>query len=353
MARYQAAVRRAVAAEQPDLLDRAEHCSADGEALAPIGRTLGHQVRLQWEPPGQAGRSAVALYTISELRTETPAGVVRMGSAGRQRISPQVPSPPFEVSVESVVARRHLDDATAARLGEFVERLRDDGSHRGLIVIAPHGGDIERHTDAQARQVADRLADHAVSSWSCLGFDQEPGDAYRRFHITSNDLHAASFPELGAVIGRGFRYAVAFHGFRGEGVLVGGAAPFRLRAAIAAALEEVLDGTGQPVRIAGPDDVLGGSNPSNVVNRLTANGRSGVQLEQGMRAREQFGEAIADAVARVFAIRLTRPPVPPSRASIPVSIPTSIPASRPTFPDASIPARLRQWWSDRRQPPGR
>ncbi|MBK6873579.1 MAG: poly-gamma-glutamate hydrolase family protein [Kineosporiaceae bacterium] len=303
MATFEAQVRRAIIADQPDLLDHAEHCSADAESLAAIGRGLGHQLRVH--PVGRP--SHVALYTVSQLRDETPATVVRMGSGGRHRlVSPPPEDTTIDVVVDSVVPRRGLDDADAARLGEFVERLDDDGCHRGLIAIAPHGGDIEPHTDTQAERLAEALAHFGVSAWRCKGFGLLDRGAGERFHITSTDLHEASFPGLQAVIDRGFRYAVAFHGFRGAGVLVGGGAPFRLKAEVASALEQALAGAGLPVRIAGPDDVLGGDSPRNIVNRLTLSGRGGIHLEQSLIARTEHATTIADAVAQVFAGRLER-----------------------------------------------
>lgn len=47
MATFSAAVRQALSAEQPELVDNAERCSADAEALACIGRALGDQVRVR------------------------------------------------------------------------------------------------------------------------------------------------------------------------------------------------------------------------------------------------------------------------------------------------------------------
>lgn len=320
MATLHAQVRQAVIAEQPDLLDHAEHCSADGDMLATIGRGPGHQIRIH--PVDDPSR--LALYTVSQLRDETPPHILRMGAGGRHRLVPPGPGGTgndteidtgidtrLAVVVDSVVPRRGLSDADAARLGEFVERLDDDGRHRGLIAIAPHGGDIEPYTDTQAERVAARLARFGVSVWRCRGFDLHDQSAGQRFHITSTDLHEASFPGLQAVIDRGFRYAVAFHGFRGVGVLVGGGAPFRLKAEIASALEQALAGAGLPVRIAGPDDVLGGDSPRNIVNRLTVAGRGGIHLEQSLIARTEHAAAIADAVAQVFVGRLEhlrRPP---------------------------------------------
>lgn len=295
---FDAAVRQAVEAEQQDLLDHPEHCSADPEALAGIGRALGHQVRIRRD----ADDLAVALYTVTQTRDETPAGVVRMGRAGRERLGT---AGTFAAVVDSVVPRRSLSDDDAERLGEFIERLRDDGAHRGLIAIAPHGGDIEPHTDVQAERIADHLAAYNVSTWRCMGFGRGDAGAARRFHVTSTDIHPSSFPALGSVMGRGFRYAVAFHGFRDGGVLVGGGSTFRLKAEIACAVEDALSGTGIRVRIAGPDDRFGGDSPRNIVNRLTASRRGGIHIEQSAHARAGHSLAIADAVADVFAARLS------------------------------------------------
>jgi phage replication-related protein YjqB (UPF0714/DUF867 family) len=142
-----------------------------------------------------------------------------------------------------------------------------------------------------------------VSSWRCKGWKQG-GGAHERWHITSTDIHPASFPKLGRVISRGFRYAVAFHGFGGTGILIGGAAPYDLKREIELAIERAVAGSGIAVSIAQPGDDLGGSSLRNVVNRLTADGANGIQIEQSYTARERYGQAIADAVAGVYGPKL-------------------------------------------------
>lgn len=46
------------------------------------------------------------------------------------------------------------------------------------------------------------------------------------------------------------------------------------------------------------------SSSRNIVNRLTAGGVGGIQIEQSFSAREGYGRAIADAVAGVYASKL-------------------------------------------------
>jgi len=189
-----------------------------------------------------------------------------------------------------------LSDAEARRRGEFVERL-DDGGQNRLVVLAPHGGFIESKTDQQAERLFAALGTGNVSAWRCKGF--APEGALRRFHITSSDLHDSSFPLLATIAPRNFLHAVAFHGFTADGVLIGGGAPPFIKETIAQALEDVLAGE-VPVRIADDSDGFDGDNPCNIVNRLTAGGKGGVQIEQSRVARDKYWKVIADAVAGVY-----------------------------------------------------
>ena len=71
-----AAITRALPSQE-DLIDHAEHCSADPELLARIGRAHCQQVRVYRDP------DAFGLYTVSEVRPETRDTIVRMGRRGR------------------------------------------------------------------------------------------------------------------------------------------------------------------------------------------------------------------------------------------------------------------------------
>ena len=297
MATYDASVKKALKPSQQDLIDDKEHCSADPDKLATVGRERGQQVRIK------RNDSEYGLYTVSQIRQESPNNIVRMGSTGRKRLGT---SDEFVGSLDSQVPHPTFDDADAETNNEFVERLEDNGTHTGLIVIAPHGGDIEPHTDQQAERVASRLAAKAVSSWRCKGFK---GDgSFDRWHITSTDIHEASFPRLDSVISRGFTYAVGFHGFNDPeipfDILIGGAAPYSLKQDIETAIKGAITSSDITVHIASPDEKFGGDSLKNIVNRLTAGGANGIQIEQSPRARASHWGDIADAVANVYKPKL-------------------------------------------------
>lgn len=180
--------------------------------------------------------------------------------------------------------------------GRFVEELIDDGEAGGLVAVAPHGGHVEPATGLQAARLAARVAARggAATCWRCRG--TVPGDgAFDRWHVPSTDLDPAEFPLLARVADRGFDRAVAFHGYGGGRVLVGGAAPEAEKRRVADAVAAVVDA---PVAVtaSGP---YGGTSPDNLVNWLT-DGAGGVQLEQSAAVRDDAWRAVADAVAGVL-----------------------------------------------------
>jgi len=288
MSTYDASIKKAFLS-QADLINTREHCSADPGKLVSIDCAVGCQVRVVRDS------TQCALYTVKEIRQESPDNVVRIGQSGRRRLGA---IDEFDAIVDSQVPHPAYDDAEAEANSEFVERLTDDGTNRVLVACAPHGGAIEVHTDEQAERVAMVLAAEGVSLWCCKGW-HAGGAAFDRWHITSTDISPASFQLLNSIRERGFTYAVSFHGFDEQRILIGGAAPFSLKQAIQEALQASVADSGIPVDIATGGD-YNGDRPSNFVNWLTAGGAGGIQIEQSLAARSQYGEPIADAVAGIY-----------------------------------------------------
>jgi phage replication-related protein YjqB (UPF0714/DUF867 family) len=192
-----------------------------------------------------------------------------------------------------------FNECQARDNNEFIERLTDNGTQSYLIALAPHGGEIEPRTDQQAEWVAAVLGTAVASAWRCKGYNAN-ADPFATWHITSADIDERSFPGLAEVIFRGFNHAVSFHGFKRDEVLVGGAGPLALKQDIQAEIVAAVAGSGIPVHIAEDGDPFGGDEERNVVNRITSNGRNGIQIEQSLEARTNFWRPIADAVAKVY-----------------------------------------------------
>lgn len=252
-----------------------EHCRLPAAVLAWAGTDVGQQVRLR------RGRECV-LSTVVDTDDRAVVAPELGGlfdGVGPVRVSGVAPTP-----------------RTSLAAGRFTERARDGGP---VVAVAPHGGDVEPQTDAQAR----RMGERGTAVWTCNGW-WPSGRAFDRWHITSVDVHPGSFPALDDLLGEGagkrggFEAAVSFHGWRHDGIGVGGGASREVRQRVTEAIDDVVPPDVHAERIDEGDYV--GDSPENIVNWLTADGASGVQIEQSTQARWRYGVEVADAVAGVL-----------------------------------------------------
>ena len=255
-------------------------CHLPRDTAAALGVTDGQQVRLHYD-------DAPVLFTV--VVHDDKFGAVSPG--GRDRLGATKNS--LHVDADAQAVHPTMDAETAAETGEFVERYVDGDAT--VIAVAPHGGYIEYGTDDQAARVAATLD---ASAWYCSGW-WPGGGAYRRWHVTSTRIEPDSFPALGAIRDIGYDTAVSFHGWREAHIGVGGTASDALRKELRDEISVAVDGAIE-VRLA-TDSARNGTDPDNLVNWLTASGTDGVQIEQPLTARTEYGTAIADAVGDVLA----------------------------------------------------
>jgi phage replication-related protein YjqB (UPF0714/DUF867 family) len=281
----------------PDLDPAGERVALGRDAFA----LLGLPVPADFGAPGSrrqilvdAGDGVVA-YTVAAA--DDGGKVVRMSNAALARSLMDEPPETSVAVTTDILGRCELVETTVLR------------SCANVAVIAPHGGSIERATDAQAERVAsdDRFR---ADSWICRG---PGGGAFRRWHITSDDLSEASFGGLQALLSTPHDLAVSFHGFSDIGdvdVIVGGLLDDRVRCGVRDELERRLTAVlGRPAIVllaTSTHDPHPGRAPDNVVNRLATLG--GLQIEQGLalRTTADAAEVVADVVSDELAA-LARP----------------------------------------------
>ena len=139
--------------EQDDLKNESERCSADPATLTSIGRTIDQQVRIiRSDSP-----NFVAVYTVKQANPAADLGdpelanVVRTGQTGRERLGKAE-------EMAATVQAKVVDDAPQSGTFSFFELADDDdGKQAYFIAIAPHGGDVEPHTDKQAKDLTTEL----------------------------------------------------------------------------------------------------------------------------------------------------------------------------------------------------
>jgi phage replication-related protein YjqB (UPF0714/DUF867 family) len=308
-ATYTGTLKAALRASQPYLTTgthRREHCSADPVKLADIGRGDRQQVRVEG-PSGTIGLSTV--YAHDE---PSDAAVVRMGQAGRDRFGLAVDD---AVTIHARCVHPTFDEAAGKAQSEFIERRSDDGIADDLIVVAPHGGDIEPYTDEQATETYNQLiaVSKSVSAWCCKGWWELPDgtDAPDHWHITSTDIHEASFPQLQCVLTDPprFDYAVSYHGCgecawdgTNRKVIIGGLADHdAVKVKLLTAIRTIGGISTNPAEeiVIATSGGLAAQEETNLTNRL-AKGNQGVQIEQSLEVRKSHWQEIATAVASVF-----------------------------------------------------
>ena len=300
---YKARIHKLRLPKQNALKNAPERCSADPITLESIGRSVGEQIRIKRKDDSRF----VALYTVkqanpnADLRDQGRANVVRTGQAGRGRLG-------TTADIEATVQAKVVDAAPES--GEpgavrFFELADDDGKQSYFIAIAPHGGQIEVHTDDQAVEAAQQLraAGFPASSWLCKGSGNTAKGASDRWHITSTDLNPVCFPLFQPLISRRFCYGVAFHGFHRKeteaDVYIGGRASRSLKEAIECALNDLDLPFKVKISTAHDSPKFQGFSTENITNRVA---KHGVHLEQSIQARKYYLE-IARAVAQMFVSR--------------------------------------------------
>ncbi|MCA1628002.1 MAG: poly-gamma-glutamate hydrolase family protein [Acidobacteria bacterium] len=270
-----------------------EHCTVDPMTLDELncaGSGLQRQLRVV------SGAHVFALYTVTQPHTGK-AHIVRIGPDGLKRLGIRDPNG-RESFLDTRVTNTSLSEAKAQEASELIERVSGTGCD--LAVLAPHGGDIEKHTDKQAKRVQQALRDKAVRCWRCMGW-KAGGGASARWHITSTEISEYSFPLLGELFAQRYTHAVAFHGWTENFIGVGGGADIGLKTQIVKAIKTALDAAGSTIKVRlERSGGLSGGSPKNIVNRITMSGMNGIQIEQSKPARESHWNIIADAVADVY-----------------------------------------------------
>ena len=284
-----------------------EHCKAKRRQIEDVGRTRNEQIRIEFDTPNEGSISAI--YTVTVFHNGD-AKLVVLGDKIKNLL------PHCELSdnkckgkVKAQIILKGIDnDEQAKTSGELIEHLYHESQNHNLIVIAPHGGEIEEYTDKQAEYVWSQFSSDRASLWTCKGFGRKHhADALERWHITSTEISEKSFPQLNSISGLKFEYSIAFHGWRHDSICVGGSAGNDLIGVVKESIQNALKAQGSDIKVNDPNcpegcpDGFNGDNDKNIVNRL---GTKGIQIEQCKKARECYHKVIAKAVVDAISSRI-------------------------------------------------
>ena len=278
---------------QGSLAKKKEHCSADPDLLRSIGRSKGEQVRIS------GGTTSPSSPWPRRSTRPADASSGSAGSAGPGSARPQQ----FDGRVEATVIVPNLTDEQAKERGELVERLDDDGKNTGCLSSPRTAARSSRSTDLAGRAARRRPGPQPVTTWLCRGSIPGPATSRPSTAGTSPRPRSArrAIPASAKVADRPFAHAVSFHGMVDDRVLIGGAAPTRLRTEIRDAIRAGIKDPKIVVDLAMPGDA-NGLGKAQHREPLLPDGRG---ADRAIRpGPQEHWEEVADAVAKVFASKL-------------------------------------------------
>jgi phage replication-related protein YjqB (UPF0714/DUF867 family) len=193
-----------------------------------------------------------------------------------------------------------LSDAEAQAQGGHIEALDDNGVDDAMLIMAPHGGDMEPYTSLQAlRFYAAMLAlGKECVCYQTRGYSITAMTPSVKWHTTMVDFDTTSFPLLGNVATRLYTYCASFHGFTDVmKIELGGRAPDVDKNIVKAALEAAIPGLTVSLN---PDPTIEGNSPRNPINRYCSGDRS-MQLEQSYDVRRDHWQTVCDTMVAYYA----------------------------------------------------
>lgn len=274
---------------QQEIIDSKEKASVSQQLKEQFGINIGEQIRIR-----NLENDTVGAFTVWDIHTDSDKPI-RMGQRGRKKTFDT--KSPFVGTVSTTVPNNELTYQQAWRRSQSLETTWHEPRQDHLLALAPHGGDMEACTDQIAIELHKNMPEGRCSMWAFHGFGDDASD---RFHIKSSRLHPTSFPGLANVSTADFHHAISFHVKEDAEVMeVGGLADRSVREDIAAVLEDAVNQKWETVLDYETGDYMG-EKEANIVNRLTEDGQSGVQIEFPINATRNYRKRIARNLAKFY-----------------------------------------------------
>ena len=352
--------------------DRREHIAISSALASETGLTVGRQLRVVIENPSVQGATSTANFTVAEIFQEGDHAILihppNSNSDQNNGVYKLfVTSDPLTVDFNQVVATVYpatpsttilhqqgmstdfpiLNEPNNGTSKHFIEEVTVSPDKRAVLLV-PHGGNIELRTSDMVAPVLTTWDGHQIDGnvWDIQG-TWGSGQTYKRWHITSPDIHEDSHPGLEYLLadppfafGQDFQYALSVHGFswsnNRKGLLIGGRANIeskcfmleRIRTFISDQYHDpnydlsthIYDAHGADWAFPGDDGAapnysyLAGTSSDNIVNRLSPNingnlGHGGIQLElsSGLRLDADLRDLVAKGAADAIALLIQNP----------------------------------------------
>lgn len=173
------------------------------------------------------------------------------------------------------------------------EEFSYSNSKSDILLLAPHGGQVEPNTDTQALLIQKYSTTPSV--WGTRGITN--GDynvAYNRWHTTESTHPLTVFPLYQNLLNSHYTAALSFHVMSEEGVIIGGQAPEEVRESLQKQLQQVFPS--KNIRLGVKGEPRAGMKDNNFVNSINAD--YAIHIEESkdiaMNHPTRFARAISE-----------------------------------------------------------
>lgn len=275
-----------------DILKNRKTVLIQERSIQGLGIRKGEQIRLHVKG-GVHGEIKPAVYTIREDAPFTPeGGKAYMSEENMKRID----AIPKDYLVPTAYGpHESISSLQVARdNNEYIERyLPGKDTYINYAIIAPHGGQVEKHTAEQAIYVRNQIR---TGFWASYGFGETDAAATERWFIPSAEMSENSYPGLEKLRAN---FRVELHGKHDldvSGIHIGGLASLEskniLRDNIRAALQK--SGGGSIDVNTYQSSSHKGTNPHRIANRSAD--QTGIVIFQEPSVKEEYWREIAEGI---------------------------------------------------------
>ena len=274
--------------ERSKLPNSIEQASVKKSLIKKLGIQNGQQIFV-YNPESRLSAAFTVFYSHQNREAD-----VLLSENG---LEPLAEKNSFTGKLSTTVPRPSLTYQEAWKTNQAVETTWHKEGQDFLAAIAPHGGDMEACTDQIAVELYKNMSPKTASVWTVHSFGD---DVFDLFHIKSNRLHPDSYPGLRQLTGIGFEHAISFHVKKdAEKIEVGGLAGDSFREQVASVVRDAVKQSWDTVTDYEDGEYMAESE-DNVVNRLTVDSRSGVQIELPVYAARNYRKRIARHLAEFY-----------------------------------------------------
>lgn len=161
--------------------------------------------------------------------------------------------------------------------GSFEEFLLESDNSK-IVILSPHGGQVEPNTDTEALLIRNNIED--VSVWGTRGIvDGNYNESFEEWHTASETHELENFNLYQSISDQEYKVAISIHVMSKNGIIIGGQSSNHVKKSLKKQFKQSFPE--QHVEVVKKGHPLAGMKPNNFVNNLQA--EQSIHIEQSLK----------------------------------------------------------------------